>query len=634
MKKSIVPRWAKGTFIWRVVLGDTSDALKDAAAKIEAVANRLDRAVDHIVIVTNAIGSDEGRIPWDGIWPYWNRLSFRIGGGWKELSQFMLDMRDKHRAYITFHVNCTDVNPGLKLYPETRAFFEQLKKAKAIYARPKGVMNQPWFGLPFIPQDAPEGMDTSDIFALVNYKCFWDSGLAKKQIDGLFSKLPFIPPLLYVDVLGPRGWCIHPGYPDGGLGGSLATQMEGIRNIVAYIKDCGCEVAGESPDRLWEHPSPPMIRYSWSHGGLSRNDYGQIGSGYGMGAMEKRGVKSMQVYGNQGGYHVQCGEKITDIILNGWDPMAEGGRSRGKNSDPLRSPEREGIREWDQVDGLVRAFYLTVAPELYHIGCEAQRLPGGATWERLDAAEGRVRVDGLTIKRCGGLRASVGGEGATAPFYPAAEATLLGSARLQDDPAFSVSGKAVGDLDVALGNGVEFTVDVPENGTYDVFIRYASVGGGVLQISMDGAKGRRIAFEDTGDWSHYGDYRVPVRWKPGRHTVRLAHHRIFAEWSDGAKAEWTLEGGFRATHGKVCLGIGGDRFCPVTWRRGRKILMYSKEGGGRVWTLPPTWKGVKKVRLTPLTDAGRDTAATRLIPVKNGTCRITLGADQSVVLEV
>ena len=51
---------------------------------IAAVANRLDHAVEHIVFLSGAIGADEGYLPWDGVWPYWQRLTWRVGGGWEE----------------------------------------------------------------------------------------------------------------------------------------------------------------------------------------------------------------------------------------------------------------------------------------------------------------------------------------------------------------------------------------------------------------------------------------------------------------------------------------------------------------------------------------------------------------------
>lgn len=611
-----VPAWGRGTFIWRLCLADRPDALVEAAEKIAAVANGLDHAVEHIVFLSGAIGADEGRLPWDGVWPYWQRLTYRIGGGWSELSRFMVEMRDQHRAHISFHVNCTDVNAGLRLYPETRAFFERLVEAKAIYARPHGFNAQPWFGLPYIPQTIPE-TDASDMFAMVNYQRFWDSGLAREQIDGLFSRLPYLPPLLYVDVLGPLGWCIHPGYPDGELGGSKASQLAGVQAIVKYIRDCGSEVAGESPDRLTEHDNPP-IRYSWGHGGLSRNDYGQIGSGYGTGAQARRGGKPMHVYGNQGSYHLQCGESVPELIQRGWEPMAADGKVMlGGFVEPLRSPQVDGLRDWGTIDDLVRQFHFTVAPELYHIGCGAERLPGGPTWERLDAAEGRTRLDALTLRLPdGSLR-----------VLEAESARLLGSVRVVED-SWASGGKTVTDVDEALGNGVEFTLDLPA--PCQAYIRYASVGGAVLGVGVGDEPLRRMELPDTGAWSHYGDH--PLALPAGPCRLRLVRERIFARWSDGARAEWTLEGGFRAWHGEVTLGQGGDRFCPDTWSGEQRILLYSQDGCERRWPLPKSWADLAQVQLVPLTAGGRDLANAQAVSVNGGTCQFTLPAATSAVL--
>ena len=517
--QTIVPNWARGTFIWRLCLADRADALVEAAERIAAVANRLDHAVEHIVFLSGAIGADEGRLPWDGVWPYWQRLTYRIGGGWEELSRFMIAMRDQHRAQISFHVNCTDVNPGLRLYPETRAFFKRLVEAKAIYARPQGFNAQPWFGLPYIPQTIPEG-DASDIFAMVNYQRFWESGLAREQIDGLFRRLPYLPPLLYVDVLGPLGWCIHPGYPDGELGGSKASQMAGLQAIIKYIRDCGSEVAGESPDRLIEHDNPP-IRYSWGHGGLARNDYGQIGSGYGTGAQARRGGKAMHVYGNQGSYHLQCGESVPGLIKKGWEPMAADGRAAtGAFVDPLRSPQVDGLRDWGTVDDLIRQFHYTVAPELYHIGCGAERLPGGPTWALLDEAEGRVRLDALTLRL----------PDESLRVLEAETARLLGSVRVIED-AWASGGKTVIDMDAALGNGVEFALDLPAPCT--AYIRYASVGGGMLGLAIDDGPIQRVELPDTGNWSHYGDHPLALPARAGR--LRLSANESLPAGATGRR---------------------------------------------------------------------------------------------------
>jgi hypothetical protein len=611
------PPWARGTYIWKMNLADRPGALGEARAAIAEVAHRLDHAVEHVVCLTGVIGTDEGFLPWDGCWPYWQRLSYRVNG-WDEVCRFMIDMREQHRAWITFHVNLTDVNAGLRLYPETRAFFERLREARAIYSRPAGKNAQPWFGLPFVPEALPADIDPSEIIALVDYRRFWESGLAREQIDGLLDRLPYVPPLLFLDVLGPVGWCHHPGFPDGDLGGSRASQLAGVQAIVAYLRSRGCDVAGESPDRLMEHAAPP-IRYSWSHGGLSSNDYRQIGAGFGMGACARRGGKAMHVYGNQGGYHLQCGERVPKLISTGWDPMrAEGG---GKRWDDLaRSPIEDGIREWGRAEDLARQFHLTVASELHHIGVEAVRLPGSG-WDRLDAAEGRARIDALTLR---------GADRSARPFA-AADGALLGTARLVGD-TWASGGKAVEGLDDALGNGVEFVIDTPVAGPRTAYLRYASAGGATVSLQVGDGPRRLLTLADTAAWHHYGDHPVELDLPAGTSRIRVQRARAFAEWSDGSRAEWTLDGGFRAWRGDVVLGVGGDRFCPDTWSGQRRVLLFSEQGGERTWILPPGWAGVTRVRLIPLGATGRDLSRARVLPVASRACTVPLEALQGAVL--
>lgn len=599
------PAWAKGTFVWKLCLADTPDSLVEAAQVIRTVSNQLDRSVRQVVMLTNAIGSDHGKLPWDGIWPYWQRLSNRIGGGWEELARFMTAMRDQHKALISFHVNLTDVNAGLALYPETRAFFQRLRRAKAIYTRPTGVFNQPWSGLPHVLERIPAGRDPSDIVALVDYQRYWSSGLAREQIDGLLDRLPYIPPLLYVDVLGPKGWCHHPGYPDGDLGGGMTSQLAGIRSIVDYLQSRGCGVAGESPDRLIEHQP---ITYSWSHGGLASNDYAKIGSGYGMGAMERRGGKGMQVYGNQGGYHVQCGREAPALI-------------RSTFEDPLHSRLYDGLREFGDASDLVRQFHLTVAPELHRIASGAVRLPGGDGWRLGDEAHGRARIDLLTVRQAGGKAAIIEAEGAR----------LLGTAAVVED-SWAGGGKAVGDVDLALGNGVEFTVKVKRAGRYDCFLRYASAGGGTVSVQVGDRPRRLVDLPDTGAWNHYGDHLLRLSLAAGRNLVRIQRGLVAAAWSDGTRAEWDLDRGFRSWNGDVLYGVGGDRFCPVAWADGKRILVHSQEGGARTWRLPEAWRGIARAQLIPLTPDGRDPARKRLLAIRDLSCSIPLERGQTAVL--
>ena len=158
------------------------------------------------------------------------------------------------------------------------------------------------------------------------------------------------------------------------------------------------------------------------------------------------------------------------------------------------------------------------------------------------------------------------------------------------------------------------------------------MGGGALRLQVDDTSLLRLELPDTGAWHHYGDHPVALRLSAGTHRLRLQHERLYAEWSDGARAEWTLATGFRAWHGEVTLGIGGDRFCPDIWSGQQRILLYSEQGGERVWTLPDNWAGFKTVQLIPITGIGRDLVQAQIVVVDGGQCRLALQPNQSAVL--
>jgi len=613
MKISKAPQWAR-SLIWKMSLADRPAALDEAEEKIRTVCNLTDGAVRQIVFLSGAVGVDEGKLAWDGSWPYWARPTYRINHDWKYLGDFMLKMRDKWNAEMSFHVNITDVNVGMALTEETRTFFEKLRDNRCIYCRPKGRDAQPWFGLPYVPREIPlyeetpdsrKKRDASDMFAMVDYKQLWDSGLAKEIIDGLFSKLPFVPSLLYVDVFGPLGWCIHPGYPDGELGHSRQTQFEGMRQIQDYIRACGSDVAGESPDRLVDL----QANYSWSHGGLAANDYSQIGSGYGMGSMEKtRGGKGMHVYGNQGGYHIQCGERVPELI------------SQSPNLDsPLQSRKYDGIREWGLAEDLVRGFYLTVIQELYHIGRGDVRLPGTPNFSRLDEHCGRARINALTITDDKGVFQVV----------DATTAELTGSCRIEDD-AWAVGAKTVVGLDQALFNAVHFKVTVPVAGRYKLFLRYASQGGARVSLSVNAGDRSELNLPNTESWHFYGDHLVELTLQAGANRVSLVHDLIFAKWDDGTEARWDMNG-LRVWNGMTIFAKDGDRLWPDTWSGRQRLFAFSVEGGEREWKLPEGWETFTGIMFYPLTSTGRGEGV--VVPVRNGNVTLRLEPSLPCVME-
>lgn len=586
------PEWVNGAFVWSLSLPDEPNALEAAEGAIAGFHNLTDGAVRQVVFLIGAIGVDEADPPCDGVWPYWLHLTYRVNYDWDYLTRFMSEMREKYRADISFHVNITDVGAGLRTTPELTAFFEKLRDNRCIFARPVGRDALPWFGLPYIPQQIPSDLEPDRMFAMVDYKRMWDSGIAPEMIDAFYAKLPYSPPLLKVDVLGIRAWCIYPGYPDGELGGSAATQRYGQRKIVEHIRSHGSEVATEAPEIMFETEST----HCWSHGGLAANDYSRIGSGYGMGCMQDvRGGAGMHVYGNQSGYHLLCATR-----------SGEANKSKGANE---ASELYDGIRERDvSVRGLVQGFYLTVIQELRAIGAGAARLPGGSGFERLDEEYGRARVDALTV---------VSPSGAV-DEYAAHAARLCGSVELVDDKC-AVGGKTVTGFDNKLFNGLEFTVRAASSGPHKLFLRYSSVGGAVLSATIGNAPTQELRLADTDGWSFYGDHYFEAILAAGDNVVRISHELIFAEWDDGTTARWDRNG-FAARRGDVEFGSGFDRMWPDTWSGRSRLFFYSVEGVSRVWTLPEEWAKFESGTLFALTEDGRSNPVTVAID----GCRVSL----------
>lgn len=192
-----LPFWAeKGAIVYRVATPDQTNVLPQIEEGTGIVSHLTDGSVRQILIANGIIGHDHpGPWNWDGVWPYWNRVTFR-GGDFKTLSRFMIRARDKNNALMSFHLNLTDVNIGLRDYPETRDFFNKLATAKAIYRRdwnPK--TNQRNIEPPYVPQEIDKYIEAgkepnpTEIFALVNYKRFWDSGVGKQMKENLFLQL-------------------------------------------------------------------------------------------------------------------------------------------------------------------------------------------------------------------------------------------------------------------------------------------------------------------------------------------------------------------------------------------------------------------------------------------------------------
>ena len=92
--KNNAPEWAKpGVYVYRISTPDEAKSLDNIQAGLKITANLLDGSVRQIPIINGIIGHDHpGMCNWDGLWPYWNRVTYR-GGDWNRLSAFMRQAR-------------------------------------------------------------------------------------------------------------------------------------------------------------------------------------------------------------------------------------------------------------------------------------------------------------------------------------------------------------------------------------------------------------------------------------------------------------------------------------------------------------------------------------------------------------
>ena len=613
------PAWST-YFIWRLAPPDKANAQEECARAIRAVHNLLDNSVRSNVIVSGLIGCDSGACSWDGSWPFWNRVTYRINHDWQTLADFMLAMRDQHDACISFHTNLTDVNTGLAYYPEMRAFFARMREHGCYYTRKVANCGGPYAGEAFVPEHIPvetatmpyvTAGDPSDIFAIVNYQRFWESGLAREMLDEFFAHLPYPPPVLYVDVLSLTGNNCNVGYPDGVLGGSSATQFAGRQQILDYIRSKGSEPGGEGPG--------DSTAYNWNHGGLSANDYSRIQSGYAQGCCMWRGEEPMHVYGNQGAYSAD----LTGALLNQdlrFEMAANGGAlmtSLGGAS--TRTARYQPLEEWRTVPRVIEGFYLTVIQELYHIGKGNVRLPGGPGTEREDEHRGRAKIESVTVRQH---------PGAFTETLLARDGQLTGCLRVVEQPG-AETGQVVEGLQQAMHNRLTVETTVPSDGDYTVIIRYFSPRGGTAELWLDDNYIREIDFPATLLEPYAGDVAVTLPLTRGRHGLALQKGCIHARWSDGTQARWDRHG-FKAWNGEVVFGVGYDRMWPDSWSGQRKIYFYSKDGCARRWRLPDDWAQVTQATGYALSAEGRETP--HPLPVTDGHVEFTQAPGTPYVL--
>ena len=72
------PDWIKhGAYVYRILTPDDADTLVSVEKGLAITCHLLDSSIEQIPIINGLIGDDHrGGQNWDGIWPYWNRVSF------------------------------------------------------------------------------------------------------------------------------------------------------------------------------------------------------------------------------------------------------------------------------------------------------------------------------------------------------------------------------------------------------------------------------------------------------------------------------------------------------------------------------------------------------------------------------
>jgi hypothetical protein len=599
------PGWIQhGACVYRICTPDDPDFLSSSEAGLAIVSHLLDGSIEQIPLMNGVIADDHtGKNNWDGIWPYWGHVSYRAKD-WDHLRDFMQRAGDKYNTKISFHVNLTDVNAGLKAFPETRAFFKKLVDTKSIYRRDwNPATRKRDMEPPYVPQDFPAKEENpTTIFALVNYKNFWDSGLARQMIDEFYGHLPYPPPVLYLDVLTLEGSNFNTGFPTAPLGGSKETQLEGVLAIASYLRSKGTEIGTEG-DR-------PFLgdfgTYGWLHclPGYSADDYSKI-----KGAAKGFRIVTQHVFGNTGCFDVSpiastpgriakvrqhysdllAGSPITRRMpgLDTWHIC-----DRGADNDEFNIPGTGDGFRGDWID-LLNDFYLTGIQELYHIGKRNVRT---AFYNKI----GVLHLTKFVLSDPTGKDTEIPVMDWLPPFYPKNAVENV---------------RRTGNL---MLEGLLVTrYNAPHSGKYriKVWANNHGPGAGALNVYVNQQLQLRvldISFKDRNTLSREFDLGE-IDLNAGDNTLSVDPGPIYAKWSDGSEAFWetpSLGKGFKVTNGDVTFADDYDRMWPDTWSGQRKIYFYSWDGTQRAWKLPQDWASVKETVLYPLTPDGRGKGVT------------------------
>lgn len=87
------------------------------------------------------------------------------------------------------------------------------------------------------------------------------------------------------------------------------------------------------------------------------------------------------------------------------------------------------------------------------------------------------------------------------------------------------TGSGYADTDNAVGQGIDWSVNVPASGNYKLTLRYANISNVTMrsgELFVDGhSVVEKIDFPGTGGWEKWGTISVSVRLTPGVHLLRL-----------------------------------------------------------------------------------------------------------------
>lgn len=626
-KENKAPGWANGSLVYRIFTTDDPDVLRHTEQGLAMVHHLLDDSIRQIPILCGLIGDDHrGAWNWDGLWPCWDRVTFRARN-WETLHGFMLRVKEESNTTPSFHVNITDVNAGLGDYPESREFFKKLVETGSIYRRdghqfwPNVYVTPPFsperdMDPPYVPREIPkDNVGPIEIIALVNYKKIWDSGVAKEMIDRFYSRLPYAPPILYLDVLTLNGSNFSTGFPDGPLGGSEGTQLEGVLAIANYLHEKGTDIGteGDRPN-VGERGS-----YGWLHclPGYSADDYSLI-----MGA--SRYLPLQHVAGNTGSFglspiastayglnRVRAHYEKLLAGLPGSKPTAgvdtchiahPVGSTPKKDipgivtqwHDPFSNTDIHAKTEFDTPGAgdpfrgdwadLVNNFYLTGIQELYHIGKENVRT---AVFNRHEV----IYLNAFVLVDSDGVETTL----SAADFVSLEEAEGVRKSRR-----------------LLIGKPMETLFKAPHSGSYRLSIRGSIPANvhGSLNIYVNG--GLQCSCNEVVFPSWVNDQEEfslgEISLNAVDNTFAVDAGPLLMQWSDGTMALWAtpyLNRGFHVRNGDVTFADDYDRMWPDTWSGQRKIYFFSWDGTERDWKLPQDWDAVQNAALYPLSPDGR-----------------------------